>query len=160
MKAPIAELDKDALGHQNAVYIGHSFPRVLGVSFIEVNHQETMYLSYIISTLSRNAITQVRVNIVPSAHGRKHSHLLHHVVEDIYMKKVSVFCNTELKTLLSVSYKVASIKSFSVVLMPRGKIFCLACFFFDKVRTISCSIPPHFFPELQAKLNSVLRGSY
>lgn len=108
-------LTKILSGHQEAVCVGHSFLQVLGASLIEVNHQETVYLSYIISTLSRNAITQVRFNIVPSAHGRKHSHLLFHLVEDIYIKKKKfVFYNTELKTLLSVSYRVASIKSFSL----------------------------------------------
>lgn len=113
-------LTKILSGHQEAVYIGHSFLQVLGASFIEANHQETMYLSYIISTLSRNAITQVRFNIVPSAHGRKHSHLLCHLVEGIYMKEKFVFYNTELKTLLSVSYKVASIK-FLLGINAKGK---------------------------------------
>lgn len=87
-------LTKILLGHQEAVNVDHSFLQVLGASFIEVNHQETMYLSYIISTLSRNAITQVRFNIVPSAHGRKHSHLLYHLVENIYIKK-SLFFTTQ-----------------------------------------------------------------
>lgn len=82
-----------------------------------------MCLSYIISTPSRNSITQVRFNIMPSAYGRKKNpHLLHYIVEDIYMEgKVSVFCNPELRTLLSVSYKVAPIKSFSLVLNAKGK---------------------------------------
>lgn len=84
---PLQNLTKVIWGHPETVYIGRSFLQVLGAPFIEVNHQETMYLSHIISAPSRNAISQVRFNIVPSAHGRKNSHLLHCRVEDIYMKK-------------------------------------------------------------------------
>lgn len=84
---PLQNLTKAIWGPQEAVYTGRSFLQVLGASFIEVNHQETMYLSHIISAPSRNAITQVRFNTVPSAHGRKNSHLLRRRVEDIHMKK-------------------------------------------------------------------------
>lgn len=62
---------------------------------------------------------RLRFNIVPSAPGRKNVHLLYHIVEDIYMEKVSVFYNIELKALLSVLYEGASIKNFSLKLMPR-----------------------------------------
>lgn len=85
-----------------------------------------MYLGYIISAPSRNAIIQVRFNIVPSAHGGKKSHLLHHIVEDIYMKKSLSFYTIDLKTLLTFPYKGASIKNFSMILMPgRGNVLCM-----------------------------------
>ena len=75
----------------------------------------------IISAPSRNAIIQVWFNIVPSAHGGKKSYLLHHVVEDIYMKKSLSFYTIDLRTWLTFPYEGASIKNFSMILMPRGE---------------------------------------
>ena len=71
--------------------------------------------------------------------GGKKSHLLYHIVEDIYMKKSLSFYTIDLKTLLTFPYEGASIENFSMILTPRwGNVPFM--FPFDKLRTVSCSI--------------------
>lgn len=63
----------------------------LWASTVEVNHQETMYFGCIISASRRNAIAQVRYDIVPSALGRMNFCLLPQIVGDIDMGKKVTF---------------------------------------------------------------------